>query len=455
MTVPKSAADGVTAEVTPAWRKKGFEKGWLKSILHLVSGSAGNAILMLISTMIAARTLGPAAYGVLALVLTVGRLSERLLRFESWQPLIRFAASEDIAADKKKMSELYLYGLFLDIGTALLAAVLTMIVGYALMTVIGLEPEHMPLLAIYAVAIAMNIRGVPTAALRFDGQFRTLAYVQLLSSVLRLALAGAGLVLGFSLLEFVIVWTVCQALDSLLFLWLGLRVIRKQGIPSPFRANPFGLKQKFPGFMSFAWSTNISGTLRTLTQEADTLLVSAFAGTAWAGFYHIAKRIAKVAQQVGAMMQAVVYPDMARMWAQKDVAAFSSTIKRVQLVLGAVGVAFLGAFWLVGDWIMKFVFGPEFAQAYPLLVAQLLAVVLIMHAAPSRSALLSMNRPGFVLWVAIASTILFFVTAWITMPTYGALGANFAHIAFAALTAIAMDIAMWRQIGQTEKATQE
>jgi O-antigen/teichoic acid export membrane protein len=66
-----------------------------------------------------------------------------------------------------------------------------------------------------------------------------------------------------------------------------------------------------------------------------------------------------------------------------------------------------------------------------------------------------MNRPGFVLWVAIASTILFFVTAWITMPTYGALGANFAHIAFAALTAIAMDIAMWRQIGQTMKETKE
>lgn len=455
MTVPNSATDNLKADATPAWRKKGFEKGWLKSILHLVSGSSGNAILMLISTTIAARTLGPAAYGVLALVLTVGRLSERLLRFESWQPLIRFAASEDIAGDKKKMSELYLYGLFLDIGTALLASVLTMIVGYALMTVIGLKPEHMPLLAIYAVAIAMNIRGVPTAALRFDGQFRTLAYVQMLSSVLRLVLAGAGLFLGFSLLEFVIIWTVCQALDSLLFLWLGLRVIRKQGIPSPFRANPFGLKQKFPGFMSFAWSTNISGTLRTLTQEADTLLVSAFAGTAWAGFYHIAKRIAKVAQQVGSMMQAVVYPDMARMWAQKDFTAFKSTIKRVQLVLGGVGVLFLAAFWLLGDWMMQVVFGPEFAQAYPLLVAQLLAVVLIMHAAPSRSALLAMNRPGFVLWVAIASTILFFVTAWITMPTYGALGANFAHIAFAALTAIAMDIAMWRQIGQTMKETKE
>jgi O-antigen/teichoic acid export membrane protein len=434
------------AEATPEWRKKGFERKWLKNIGHLVSGSSGNAILMLVSTTIAARTLGPAAYGVLALVLTVGRLSERLLRFESWQPLIRFAASEEIADDPKRMSELYLYGLLLDVGTAVGAALLSIILGYALMSLIGLKPEHMPMVAIYALAIATNIRGVPTAALRFDGKFRTLAYVQMLSSLIRLVLATIGLLMGFSLIEFIIIWTVCQMFDSLLFLWLGMRTIRKKGIPSPLRANPRGLKDRFPGFMAFAWSTNVSSTLRTLTQEADTLLVSAFAGTAWAGFYHIAKRIAKVAQQVGAMMQAVVYPDMARMWAKMDYGAFKSTIMRVQGILGAVGIGFLAAFWLAGDWIMRVAFGPEFADAYPLLIAQLVAVVLIMHAAPSRSALLAMNRPGFVLWVAIASTILFFATAWITMPIFGALGANFAHIAFAALTAIAMDIAMWRQI---------
>jgi O-antigen/teichoic acid export membrane protein len=440
------SVDHLIADPTPAWRKKGFEKAWLKNIGHLVSGSSGNAILMLVSTTIAARSLGPATYGVLALVLTVGRLSERLIRFESWQPLIRFAASEEITDDPKRMSELYLYGLLLDVGTAVIAALLTIIIGYALMSVIGLKPEHMPMVAIYALAIATNIRGVPTAALRFDGKFRTLAYIQMLSSLLRLALAAAGLFLGFSLVEFVIIWTACQMFDSLLFLWLGMRTIHKKGIPSPLRANPRGLKDRFPGFMAFAWSTNISSTLRTMTQEADTLLVSAFAGTAWAGFYHIAKRIAKVAQQVGAMMQAVVYPDMARMWAKMDYRAFKSTIMRVQAVLGLLGLGLLAAFWLLGSWIMQVAFGPEFADAYPLLIAQLVAVVLIMHAAPSRSALLAMNRPGFVLSVAIASTILFFATAWLTMPTFGALGANFAHIAFAALTAVAMDIAMWRQI---------
>lgn len=450
MTVRLQMSDGNIVdegrEASPVRLKKGIEKGWLRNIAHLVSGNSVNAILMLVSTTIAARTLGPATYGVLALVLTVGRLSERLLRFESWQPLIRFAAAEDISNDPKRMSELYLYGLLLDVGTAIAAALLTIIVGYALMSVIGLKPEHMPFVAIYALAIATNIRGVPTAALRFDGKFRTLAYVQLLSSILRLGMAGVGLYMGYSLLEFVIIWTACQMFDSLLFLWLGMRTIRKQGIPSPLRASSRRLKERFPGFMGFAWSTNVSSTLRTLTQEADTLLVSAFAGTAWAGFYHIAKRIAKVAQQVGAMMQAVVYPDMARMWANRQFSSFRSTVVRVQGVLALAGLALLALFWLAGGWMMHVAFGPEFANAYPLLIAQLVAVVLIMHAAPSRSALLAMNRPGFVLQVAIASTILFFATAWIAMPRFGALGANFAHIAFSAFTAVAMDIAMWRQM---------
>lgn len=447
-------ADNGQTAAKGEWLNPGFVRSRLRSIAHLVSGNSANAIIMLVSTTIAARSLGPAAYGILALVLTVGRLCERLLRFESWQPLIRYAAQEDVADDPKRMSELYLYGFILDIGTALCAGILTVAVGYALMSVIGLGPEDMPLVAIYALAIALNIRGVPTAALRFDGKFRTLAYVQIFSSVVRLALAATGLMLGFSLLHFVIIWTAVQILDQMLFLWLGMRVLRKQGIPNPLRADWRGLSQKFPGFMKFAWSTNVSSTLRTMTQEADTLLVSAVAGTAWAGFYHIAKRMAKVAQQVGSMMQAVVYPDMARMWAKLDIASFRKTTLRIQSILGLVGLAILAIFWLLGDWIMRVAFGPEFAPAYPLLVAQLIAVVLIMHAAPSRSALLAMNRPGFVLVVALFSTLLFFATAWIAMPHYGALGVNIAHIAFAALTAIAMDIAMWRHIGAASRNPQ-
>ena len=76
----------------------------LISIGHLISGNGANAVIMAVSTIIAARTLGPAAYGTLALILTIGRVSERVLRFESWQPLIRFAAQRDVERDPRAVA---------------------------------------------------------------------------------------------------------------------------------------------------------------------------------------------------------------------------------------------------------------------------------------------------------------------------------------------------------------
>ena len=51
---------------------------------------------------------------------------------------------------------------------------------------------------------------------------------------------------------------------------------------------------------------------------------------------------------------------------------------------------------------------------------------------------------AFVLITAIISTILFFAVTLLSLPRFGAIGANYGHIAFAGFTAIAMDIAWWR-----------
>src|SRR3546814_18780130 len=68
------------------------------------------------------RSLGPATYGVRVLVLSYNRVVERILRFESWQPLIRFAVEEEARGSPRRMQRLYCYGLMLDMGAAAVAA---------------------------------------------------------------------------------------------------------------------------------------------------------------------------------------------------------------------------------------------------------------------------------------------------------------------------------------------
>ncbi|QAY78044.1 lipopolysaccharide biosynthesis protein [Sphingosinicella sp. BN140058] len=416
----------------------------LVNIGHLLSGSFGNAAIMLVSVAVAARALGPEIYGVMVLVLAYGRTVERVLRFESWQPLIRYTALEEGEPDRERLGRLYALGLMLDVSTALLAALVTWGGAALLGPLFGLDPAHVGLVAIYAAALAVNITGVPTAALRMAGRFRILAYSQLAANILRIGLAMLCAHQQWGIAAFILSWTIAQIAGSLLFLWLGYGALRSLGIPGPFSVRWRGLRASFPGFMSFAWSTNLSMTMRTLTQEADSLLVGALAGPAAASFYYLAKRIGKVAQQVGAQVQAVIYPDVARIWARGQRERFRSTVLQTQAALAGVGLAGLAAAWLLGEWIIRIGPGALYAAAYPLLLTQLVAVVLTMHAAPSRSALLAMHRPGLVLAVSAVGVAIFLGTSFLAIPHLGAIGANIAHIALAGFTAVILDIAWLR-----------
>lgn len=421
------------------WLVKGTRRR-LTAVAHLLSGNFLNAAIMLVSVAIAARSLGVAAYGIMVMVLSYNRVVERIVRFESWQPLIRFAVQEEQEGSPERMARLYAYGLLLDIGAAMFAAGL--IVGLALLLGgwFGLTSFHVQLVAIYAVATLFNIAGVPTAALRLSGQFKMLAYTQVLANLLRILFAAYCAMQGFGLIGFMIAWTAAQALGSMAVFAVGFRALRGMGIPNPFLAPLRGLRKDFPGFFGFACSTNLSLTLRVITTEADSLFVGAVAGAPAAAVYYLAKRIAKVAAQIGAQVQAVVYPDVARMWARGNVRGFRAATLQVQIALAGVGVAMLLGAYLFAPLLIRLGPGEAYDETYVLLLTQLVAVILMLHAAPSRSALLAMNQAWLVLAISALGTAVFVGVATYAVPRYGAIGGNIAHIVLGGLTAVLLDL---------------
>ena len=432
--------------VRAQWRASALIRPRLISIAHLLSGSLGNVMLMMGSLALATRALHQQEFGIMVIVLAIGRVSERLIRFESWQPLVRFVAVEEKEGSPDRIASLYAYGLLLDLGGSFAAALLAVTFAWTAGSVVGLEPGHVGDVAIYACAIACNARGMASAALRLSGRFRVLAYIQLAACMLRLALSGLLLVLGGGLTQFIMVWAISQIFDSLVFNTLGLRALHASGIPSPLRADKRRLAQRFPGFLRFALSTNLSSMMRTVTHEMDTLLVSTFAGASAAGLYYLSRRIAKVAQTAGDMIQTVIYPDLARLWSQNDNTAFRHVVAILQTGLAAIALSAIAACWLIGKPALNLAFGPGYADSYPMLIIQLFAVMMTLHSAPARSALLSMNRPSYVLMASIVSTVIFLISAVLLIPGQGGLGANIAHVISGFTIAALMDFAFWRGI---------
>ncbi len=414
------------------------------NIGHLLSGNGITGAVALVGVALTARSLGPAEYGVLALVVSYVRVFDRLLRFESWQPVIKYAADADHAGEdrRERLRTLFAFGLWLDGAACLAAAVSASLLAWLLAPLFGMSDTHIALVLINSAALLFNISGTPTAVLRLAGRYRTIAYAQVVGNILRVALCAIGLWAGGGLIFFITAWTVAQIATSLLFLYLSLAELRRQEIGALHRVKLRGITGRFPGIMSFAWSSSLSVSIRTSSMELDVLIVGALADPRSAGLYFVAKQVAKVVQQVCAQVQAVLYPDVARLWAKGAFQKFRRAIIQVQIVLDLFAVGAIATIALCGPTIIALAMGKAFAPAFPLLIVQMFALAFTMHAAPLRSALLAMGEQRAVLRIVLWSTMVFQVVAFALVPRIGAMGANIAHIALAVISAIAMERAL-------------
>lgn len=461
MDAAEPAADPIYAAPTRLGRLQHWFRGEhglrerLVNIGHLLSGNFVSAMVALVGVALTARALGPLAYGILALVISYGRIVEKVMRFESWQPLIKYAAGVSGPDAHQQLRLLYAFGFRLDVAACLLSASTAIVLALIAGPMFGLTDQHTKLVMIYSIALAVDINGTPSSILRMGGKYRTVAYSQVASNVLRVVMCLIGWWQSASLEFFVWAWTLSQAAGSVLFVALAWIELHRQGIHAVLTAPWRGVLKRFPGIMGFAWSSNLSITLRSSSHDLDVLLVGVLTDPTSAGLYYMAKSFARAVQQINAQVQAVLYPDVARMWVAAQYRAFLRAVSQIQAMLALFcGLTFLATLFF-GHWV--FVWGPgrQFLAAKSLLLVQIVAVWLTTHSAPSRTAMLAMGMQRSVLYIAIAGTIAFQLTLFLLVPRIGPMGANIAHVMLAMLSAVAMDYHLRKGVRRAQAGAAE
>nr|WP_310524347.1 lipopolysaccharide biosynthesis protein [Polymorphobacter sp.] len=433
-----------------AWRHESALRSRLGNIGHVLTGNMAGTILGLLAVAIAARSLGPHDYGVLALTITFARAIERLVSFQSWQPMIRYGAGLDPVDDRDTLRTLFKFGLVLDITAGIAAWLVAIAAAWAATWWFGWTERTFQLTVVYCSLLLFNLQGMPTAVLRLAGRYRAAAYGQVASAIVRLGLCiGAALTTG-NLWTFAIIWMATQILGSLIFLAVGFVQLRRQGITNILSASLAGVTTRFPGLWNFTWSSNLSLTLRSSANQLDTLLVGALAGPAEAGLYHIAKQLGKMASQIGTQVQAVLYPDIARLWAAGAVQAFRRAVVQVEVMLAAFGLISLAIAVVAAEPLLRLFAGPAFAAAAPLLIVQMFAVVLMISGTATHSALLAMGKAHQALAVVTAGTIAFHITLLLLVPRIGAMGANVAHVVLGIIWVTGLAIMLRRALRNTD-----
>ncbi len=429
---PDERYEGEKGRIGPSLRRffAALQHRRALAVAHLLTGTSATVALSLVSIALAARALGPDQYGVLALIITLGQASERLLSFQSWQPLIRYGATLDSDSERDDLRSLFKFGLLLDgLGSAA-AWVVASVCAIGAHYVLRIPWSSTGMALIYVFSLLFNLNGTATAIFRLSGRFRIVAHLQVLNAALRLGASGLVFMMGGGLIGFVLVWTATQISGSLLNIGFGLRLLSSRDIHRVLSANITEMTKRFPDLWRFTWGANVSLTIWASAQQLDTLIVGWLADPASAGMFHIAKRVSRVVLQVGSQVEAVVYPDLSRLWAAAKRAAFIRLILQTELILAAFGALSFMTMFFLGGWAIRITAGPRFAGAAPLLTVQLFAVALTISGAASRAALLAMGRQPAILRTVLAAALTFYCLVAPLIYLSGAMGANFAHVLF-------------------------
>jgi len=435
-------------KVTRFWGQESAMRRRLINTGHLITGNAVNSVIGLIAFVVTARALGPADYGVLALTYSYVRAVQQLVSFQSWQPLIKYGAELKHKVDHSDLVSLLKFGLIVDFSAAVLACVTAIAVALVASPLVGISEDALDQVLIYSVALVFQINGLPTAVIRLAGRFRELAYTNLISNAARMVLCAIGLATGAELFYFVLVWAATQILGALILLGITVAELRRQGIlvRDVLFASLRGVNSRFKGLWSFTLGSNAELTIRASAGEFDVLLVGMLADPTSAGLYHIAKRLGRLVLQLGVQVQAVLYPDIARLWAQRAIEALRRTVFQMEILLALFGVAAIIGTAIVIEPLLAWTAGPEFAAAAPLAIVQMVGVALGLSGGPLRSALLAMGKQTTLLKYVTLAAITFQVVAWTTIPFFGAMGANFAHLAMDAVTFASLTILYRREL---------
>src|SRR3546814_19868285 len=100
-----------------------------------------------------------------------------------------------------------------------------------------------------------------------------------------------------------------------------------------------------------------------------------------------------MAQQIGVHVQAVLYPDVARLFAAGAIQEFRRAILQVEVMLAAIGIAVVLTLLAPAQPILLFTAGTAFLGEAPLMIVAGIAVAVMPLSFPAAAALPARGHP--------------------------------------------------------------
>lgn len=325
----------------------------------LLSGNAFASILGFISVAVVTRVISAEGLGLLILSQTVIRLAAAALLPKPWQTLVRYGAQYKANSELRKLNDLLMLGLLVEIGAAIIAYLFVRI-GLVVWQGFGVnDPVLYQGILIYSTTLLFEITGFSTAAYRLFRRYQLQAVILGLNALLNFGLIIVAYAVNADVTGFVWAYAIARILGTLITLGVAAYVLSSEGLLWKERISLQSLKS-FRHTYSFGISMHMTDIVGTVMREIDYLVIAMFLGPAGVGVMKIIKQFGRPFSLLADPVKQVIYPEACEIYSVNSVQAMVKYLLRASILLAVVLVPILALLMLLTPTILRFAFGSEY-----------------------------------------------------------------------------------------------
>lgn len=348
------------------------------------AGKGVQGILSLIALALAARQLGPEAFGFFVLIHSMVFGISHILRFQTWQAVLKYGAEALENAEPERLRILLRFCFTLDILAAIGGCAVMVIIAGPLSSLFGLPQDQVWMAQLYALSIIfMVLTPTQTGVLRLFDRFDLLAIQTVIAPSLRLVGTLFLFFTSGSLLYYLIVWFLGGIISRQAMLIFSGRELLRRGYGRGCFLPVHPLRPPESKIWRFILSHNVSGGLNVSRDEIGLLMVGWMLGPAAAGMFKIAQKFADILiKPANKMLIPAMYPELARFEAEGQAgqtkAQFKSRramLRKNLMVVGGLALIIFASLVLGGKWLITAFYGPDYSGSYATMIWLCLAGV--------------------------------------------------------------------------------
>lgn len=343
------------------FRTKVIGRNFVRNVGVLTVANGISAALSLVQGILVARWLGPELYGVAALVMSYPNLVYSFFDARSSEASVKYLSEFHARGEPERALAMCQLGYVVDFAIAALAFGVVLLSAPWAAQSIAHHPEMVGLIVVYTAAfIPRALAGTSYATLATLGRFPLIACIDVLATLLRVVLVLALVSTGWQVSG--VVWgnAIPTAATGLLygtFAWVltyrAWGTFPHQGSWQVLR----GRRREILGFLAY---NDLSALLGMIPKQMDVVLLGYLRDPTEAGYYKLAKSFAGSVSYIVRPLQAIVYPQMARLCSFRDPQRIQQRAQRLAFNIGLP----LGMAVVISTLPLPFILPPLVGQSY-------------------------------------------------------------------------------------------